>query len=250
MVKIAIIADIHGNLPALEAVAADIRRHRIKRVICLGDLVGKGPQPAETVDRIRELCELTVQGNWDLGINEPQDKEAGLWQQDRLGKERLEYLRTLPFCADLWLSGKRVRLFHASAKSVYHRVLKKADKAERLALFDNTEATGSFAGEDGVTPDVVGYADIHVSFHRTFKSKDKQGLMLFNTGSVGAPYDGIAQASYVILEGLCDCREPGPFTVSMVRVPYDVSKAIAIAEQVGLPNLERFRYEQQTAMEG
>lgn len=86
MVKIAIIADIHGNLPALEAVAADIRRHRIKRVICLGDLVGKGPQPAEAVDRIRELCELTVQGNWDLGINEPQDKEAGLWQRRPIGK--------------------------------------------------------------------------------------------------------------------------------------------------------------------
>lgn len=249
MDKIALIADIHGNLPALDAVLDDIRQRGINRVFCLGDLIGKGPQPAEAVDRIRKVCEITVQGNWDLGINLPQDKESGLWQQQQLGPERLEYLRTLPFCADLWCSGRRVRLVHASAKSVYHRVYKGADKKERLAMFANTECTGGFAGDPEATPDVIGYADIHVSFYQTFKSKEKAGLVLFNTGSVGAPYDGIPQASYIVLEGVVDSREAGPFGIQMLRVPYDIEKAVSIAEGVGLPNLDRFRYEMRTALE-
>src|SRR5262249_29840307 len=113
MERIAVISDIHGNMPALEAVIKDIRRRRIKRIICLGDLVGKGPQPAEAVDRIREVCELTVQGNWDAGITLPQDKESGIWQQEKLGPERLNYLQSLPFSVDLHLSGRWFRLFHA-----------------------------------------------------------------------------------------------------------------------------------------
>ena len=68
MEKIAIISDIHGNLPALEAVLLDIERRGIKRIICLGDLVGKGPDSAAVVDRIKEVCESVVQGNWDLGL--------------------------------------------------------------------------------------------------------------------------------------------------------------------------------------
>ncbi|KEQ26210.1 metallophosphoesterase family protein [Paenibacillus tyrfis] len=242
MDNIAVISDIHGNLPALEAVARDIRRRRIRRIICLGDLVGKGPQPCEAVDRIRELCETTVQGNWDHGINNPQDKETGLWQQRLLGTERLRYLRELPFSAELWLSGRRVRLFHASAQSIYHRVLRKANKKEKLAMFQNTDQTGGFAGTE-LTPDVIGYGDIHVPYVQTLKSKAGQGLLLFNTGSVGAPYDGLPYASYAILEGETShpaCLEPAPFSVQLVRVPYDVEKAVATAERVGLPNLERF----------
>lgn len=248
MDKIAIISDIHGNLEALEAVEQDIRSRRIDRIICLGDLVGKGPQPCEAVDRIRQICEVTVQGNWDHGITLPQNKEAGLWQQERLGTERLRYLRELPFCFDLLMSARRIRLVHASSRSVYHRVLRKADKKEKLAMFENTEQTGGFLGTE-LTPDVIGYGDIHIPFLQTLKSKAITGLLLFNTGSVGAPYDGLPQASYVILEGREGSREAAPFSVQSVRVPYDIEKAVATARQVGLPEWERYRYEQINGME-
>ncbi|TVY06669.1 metallophosphoesterase family protein [Paenibacillus cremeus] len=249
MNRIAIISDIHANLPALEAVLKDIRRRRIKQIICLGDLVGKGPQPAETVDRIRAVCELTIQGNWDHGINQPQDKEAGLWQQQQLGSERLRYLAELPLAAELLMSARRIRLLHASADSIYHRVLRKADKKEKLGMFTNTELTGGFHGDPEVTPDVVGYGDIHVPFVQTLKSKDKKGLLLFNTGSVGAPYDGLPQASYVILEGVKDSEAPAPFSIQLVRVPYDIEKVIALAEQLQMPGLNRFRYEMRHGLE-
>lgn len=247
MEKIAIISDIHGNLPALEAVLDDIRRRGIRRIFCLGDLVGKGPEPARTVDRIRDVCERTVQGNWDHGISEPQEKEAGRWQQERISGDRLAYLRALPFCIDLTLSGRRIRLFHASAESVYTRVLQKADKKTKLRLFENTVQTGAFSG--GEAPDIVGYGDIHVPFVQTVKSKQSPGRMLFNTGSVGAPYDGIPQSSYSILEGVADGGPESPFSLSTVRVPYDTELAIAIAEREGLPQLERFRYEIKTGHE-
>ncbi|CAG7650600.1 metallophosphoesterase family protein [Paenibacillus allorhizosphaerae] len=249
MDNIAIISDIHGNIPALEAVASDIRNRGIRRIICLGDLVGKGPQPAEAVERIRELCEMTVLGNWDLGIGRPQVLEAGKWQLQQLSASRLNYLAQLPFCAELTMSGRRIRLVHASAKSVYHRVHREANKEEQLAMFANTELTGDFDGISGLAPDVVGYGDIHVPFVHTLESKERQGLMLFNTGSVGAPYDGLAQASYAILEGIANETRPAPFSVRLVRVPYDVERVIAIAERAGMPQLDRFCYEMRAGLE-
>ncbi|MCS7460196.1 metallophosphatase family protein [Paenibacillus doosanensis] len=252
MEKIAVISDIHGNLPALEAVVKDIRRRRIKRILCLGDLVGKGPQPAETVDRVREICEQTVQGNWDIGINRPQDKAAGIWQQEKLGAERLDYLRSLPYCIDLQLSGKWLRLFHASALSVDHRVPRKAPKKDKLSLFQHTAMTGMPLGSDSEPdriPDIVGYGDIHIPYLQTIKTKQKKGLIVFNTGSVGAPYDGIPAACYTIVEGIPESAAAGPYSIQTVRVPYDIDKAIAIAEETGMPGIERFRYEMKHGVE-
>jgi len=254
MERIAVISDIHGNMPALEAVLKDIRRRRIKRIVCLGDLAGKGPQPAEAVDRIRAVCELAVQGNWDVDVTLPQTKEAVLWQQDKLGPERLDYLRTLPFSIDLQLSGKWIRLFHASAESVHTRVTRKASKKEKLALFEHTGMTGAGAPEPSEAaarlPDIVVYGDIHVPYMQVIKSKGKrQGLLLYNVGSVGAPYDGIPQASYGILEGAAGGSGSEPYSIQLVRVPYDVEKVIEIAEQEQMPGIERFRYEMRTGLE-
>ncbi len=237
------ISDIHSNMTALEAVLAHIRDTGIRRIVCLGDLVGKGPQPSEAVERIREVCEAVVQGNWDHGIVRPQEKASAQWQQDRLSSEQLAYLGGLPFSFDLWISGRRVRLVHASSDSVYHWITRKADKKEKLSFFDNTAATGPFLDTED-TPDVVGYGDLHVPFMQTLKTKQPRGLVLFNTGSVGAPYDGLPQASYVVLEGMIGERTEAPFSMQWVRIPYDVQREIAIAEEANVPELDRYRYEQ------
>ena len=76
MERIAVISDIHGNMPAVEAVLEDIKSKSIKRIICLGDLAGKGPSSAEAVDKIKEHCDVVIKGNWDYYLAEQKDKEV------------------------------------------------------------------------------------------------------------------------------------------------------------------------------
>ena len=94
MKRIAIISDIHGNLPALEAVFKDISDRGIKTIYCLGDLAGKGPSSAEVVDKIREHCEVVIKGNWDYYMSE-EDNGPLLWHKNKLGVERLKYMKEL-----------------------------------------------------------------------------------------------------------------------------------------------------------
>lgn len=254
MEKIAIISDIHGNLPALEAVLHDIERRGITRIFCLGDLVGKGPSSADVVDLIKQTCEAVVQGNWDIGITLPQELPAGLWQQQALGDERLAYLKQLPFSINVTLSGKHIRLFHASAQSVFHRLKREASKKERLAMFENTEMTGFQA--DGNEPDIVGYGDIHIPYMLTLNNPSEKGasvggrsgLLLFNVGSVGVPYDGITQACYCVVEGEADSVIQAGFALQFVRVPYDIKRAVQMAYDVQMPDSRRYELEITTGL--
>ena len=86
---------------ALTAALDDIRRRGIARIFCLGDLVGKGPRSAQTLDLAREACELTVRGNWDVFIRKTDGDDPVLrWHQEQLGPERLDYLGGLPDTVD------------------------------------------------------------------------------------------------------------------------------------------------------
>lgn len=239
MTQIAIVSDIHANLPALEAVLADIALRQVDRIICLGDLIGKGPSPAEVVDRIREVCDIVIRGNWDEAVT--MNSGTAMWDfyRDRLGEERLQYLSQLTFATDLALSGRTVRLFHASAMSVHHRVQPWSSEEERQAMFANTSATGRHP--DSPTPDVVGYGDIHNAFVQHI-----HGKTLFNVGSVGNPLD-VPQASYAIIEGVLHAPEHTPFGLQLVRVPYDIERAIADAQAADMPLFTEYANELRTA---
>jgi protein phosphatase len=237
--KIAVISDIHGNIPALEAVLQDIKNRNITRIFCLGDLVGKGPHSDTAVDIIKETCEIVVIGNWDIDMSKPHEKEFVTWHQKRLGAARIKYLASLPFSHDFYMSGRFIRLFHASPQSVYNRVQSKASIDEKLTLFDNTEMTGT--AENGGTPDVVGYGDIHNAYIQNFN-----GRTIFNAGSVGNPLE-ITQASYAVLEGIYDSGDASPFSIQLVRVPYNIELAIKQAEEENMPNIEPYKFELTTA---
>ena len=237
MEKVALIADIHGNIPALEAVLEDIKRRGIKRIFCLGDLVGKGPHPERAVDICREVCETTVMGNWDWGITRKHDNKVILWHQARLGEERLRYLAGLPHAIDFHISGRKVRLFHASQIGVNYRVLMWDPEEKHLAMFTNTDFTGN-----GFSPDVVGYGDIH-----TIYLKNMAGKVLFNAGSVGNSLDE-PTAAYVIIEGNYGDTEKGNFSINAVRLPYDIELAIEQAQEERMPELEPYANELRTAI--
>lgn len=239
MERIAVISDVHGNMPALEAVLQDIESRDIRRIFCLGDLVGKGPHSDLVVDIIQEKCEVAVLGNWDDGMTEPSDRQGIIWHQERLGKARLQYLASLPFSHECYMSGRRIRLFHASPQSVHRRIHPGSSIEDRLSMFENTDLTGEF--ENGEAPDVVGYGDIHNAYIQNFKGKT-----LFNVGSVGNPLE-ITQASYAVLEGRYHAKELSPFSIQLVRVPYDIELAIKQAKDEGMPSLEPYIFELRTA---
>jgi len=234
--RVAVISDLHGNLPALQAVLADIAARGITTIHCLGDLVGKGPSPAEVVDLARSACASIVQGNWEVMVTGEGRKRTHVWNRARLGAERLDYLRALPGTTQFVLSGRIVRLFHASQVSVFHRVHQYDSVETHLRMFDNTE----FTGPEPV-PDIVGYGDIHVGFVKSFAQR-----CLFNAGSVGNPLD-ITQACYAILEGRLGQSMPASWSVNLVRVPYDVAAAIEQAQASDMPDIEPYVAELRTA---
>ncbi|YAL82511.1 metallophosphoesterase family protein [Dermacoccaceae bacterium W4C1] len=229
--RIALISDVHGNLSALEAVLADIAARGIERIFNLGDYVGKGPRGRAVVTRCQQVCEVNIRGNWDEFLPDPQlwptdpAARASLqWWHDELEPDQRAWLAALPFSHDLLLSGRRVRLFHASADSVHHRVRFDHGENEFRSMFANTEATG-----DGPTPTVVGYGDTHDAFLEV-----DLGLTLFNTGSVGNHLDeGVPL--YVVLEGVENSVEPAPFGLQFVRVPYDVDAELEVSRSLGAP---------------
>lgn len=237
MNKVAVISDIHGNLTALEAVMEDIEKRDIHTILCLGDLIGKGPNSKKALRLIREKCEVVLLGNWDDFIQKPIDSPEIIWQQNQLDSEDMAYLSSLPFHYDFYMSGKYVRLFHASAKSVYHRVFPMRAPFEELeAMFDNTEWIVPL--EDGAFPDVVGYGDIHAALIQPIHPQ----RMLFNAGSVGNSLD-MRGATYCILHGVYQSKEAAPFSIELVRLPYDIEKELQIAGEMGLPGLEAYELE-------
>lgn len=235
MERIAIISDIHGNLPALEAVLEDIHNREIKTIYCLGDLAGKGPSSAEAVDKIRENCEVVIKGNWDYYMTEMHDNEALMWHQNKLGANRLEYIRELPIYKEFYMGGKLIRLCHASPNDLFHRVYLSTEKSERLKLFAATPTLNIMA-------DVVGYGDIHGAHIDNF-----DGKTIFNVGSAGNPLE-ITQASYGIIEGKLNDKEQSALAITLVRVPYDIDLAIEHAVLTDMPGKTEYINELKTAI--
>lgn len=238
MDKIAIISDVHGNIPALETVLTDIRQRGIDLIYNLGDLVGKGPCSDIAIDRCREVCQVVVKGNWDDFVSE--GKDIGAWYAEQIGKDRLTYLRDLPNVYDFWLSGQRIRLYHASQESVYTRILPSHSYEVHHAMFANTP----FTGYDNPEPDIVGYGDIHTPYMVTLPIHHET---IFNVGSVGNSLD-VPMATYVILTGTLDSQILSFYSIDFIRLPYDIEQAVEQARRVNVPDLEAYIIELRTAV--
>ncbi len=240
--RVAVISDVHGNVSALAAVLADIHERGIHHVVNLGDVVGKGPRGAECVKISRDACVTTVRGNWDtfIAASDEQPWEHAQWVRDELGDDEIAWLGALPDVHELVMSGNRIRLFHASQESEFHRVHVRHTQEQFRAMFTDTAFTGPFTagtGEALTTPNVVGYGDIHSAYLEV-----DEGLTLFNAGAVGNHLDA-PSAPYVVLEGRLDAPEPGPFSVSFVRVDYDIEAEIAVARELGMPEADAYALE-------
>ena len=227
MTKIAIISDIHGNKTALEAVLKDMRLRKIERIFCLGDLIGKGPRGSECIELIQKNCERVVRGNWDVFIQSPTDNDFIQWFKDRLTEKDYQYLGSLPFNIDLELNGQLIRFFHASPRSEFERISVSHPIEKRLSMFENSEATNSI--NYNKLPNIVFYGDIHTTFLHTYK----KGI-LCNVGSVGNSLD-LTSASYATLDGTHSNN-----AIQFIRVDYDRQAELIIAEELGLPDFDKY----------
>lgn len=221
MSDIALIGDIHGNLPALEAVAADIKKRGITHIYNLGDMCGFGPDGEEAVNWCRENCEVNLIGNWeDFFINHKYSEHPKAKKfASKLSSENLEYFNSLPLSHKMWISGKRLHLLHGRPLS------------GETMWFENPPEKLNFmftAVEDQFPPSIVGYADLHRQFQYDFHNDEKT---LFNTGSVGASFGGGCYASYAIIHGDIDSRVSSPISFEFVKLPYDTELAVKNAEK-------------------
>jgi predicted phosphodiesterase len=229
--RIAIISDIHGNLPALEAVLQAVDAEQPDEIWCLGDLVGYGPRPNECCDLVRRRVQISLCGNHDLGVlglldlGDFSDAAAAsaLWTRDVLDDDARGYLEALES------TGERegVGLYHASPRDPVWEYVLSSDAAQ--AALDETEAPLVLVGHSHVPlvycaePEVWGHAPggVEVDF--------SEGRWLLNPGSVGQPRDGDPHAAYVLLD--LDARQ-----ASFRRVPYDVETTQAEIRERGLPD--------------
>jgi predicted phosphodiesterase len=170
-VAVAALYDVHGNLPALDAVLAEVGDTQL---VFGGDLAW-GPLPVETVDRIRELDALLVRGNADRDLGDE-------WIEEQLGRERVEWLRSLPERLELEIEGLGTVLFcHGSPRSDEEMLLRTASDERLGRILANVEAA------------VVVCGHTHMQFDRRF---DRWRVV--NAGSVGLPY-GVSGAHWVEL---------------------------------------------------
>ncbi len=226
--RIALIADLHGNWPATQALERDLARRGADRLLCLGDIVGKGPSSDRTFDWAVANCELILGGNWDYGIGYRLfAPDAYYWSQ--LGEKRLQVLRDLPLEKTLTLSGRRVRLFHG--RPVMQTLIVAQQEAQLIEPF--------FTDCNGFRCDAVCYADAHRQALRMLSP----GLFV-NTGSVGNAL-GEPLCCYALLEG-----QPGDpaaaLDVTLVSIPYDREAAIAQASASQVPRIDTFIREVET----
>lgn len=223
-IRIALLGDVHANLPALEAVLADAKSRGATTLFNVGDFVGYGAFPEETVQRLKEEHAISTVGNYDLNVlnvrgmkkkTKPRSRQKRLslkWAYKHLSKESRAYLRSLPRELRLNLGGMHIYLTHGSPESITDHITEETS-AGKLHRFKE------MADADII---VTGHA------HQPF-AKDVDGTWFVNTGSVGRPDDGDPRACYALLQ-------LNPFALYHFRVPYDIERAVTAIYENKLPD--------------
>ncbi|MFW6201371.1 MAG: metallophosphoesterase family protein [Gemmatimonadota bacterium] len=238
--RYALIGDIHANLPALEAVLADIeRRGGIDAIYHLGDLVGYAPWPNEVVALLRERGIAGVAGNYDsttatghphcaCRYEDPRQEalahESYEWTRAHVAEGTRRALAALPFRIDLRPAGGHVgsgpRLILVHGSPTLNTLYWDEDRSD---AFCAKMARVAGAGEG----DVLAFGHTHRPWQR-----EVDGVHFVNVGSAGRPKDGDPRACYAALD-LGSDRGPA---VEFVRVEYDVARAAAAIRASGLPD--------------
>lgn len=226
-----VISDIHSNLEALNAVL--LQMGSVERILCLGDIVGYGPNPNECVEIIRDKKALCVAGNHDKAVlgeidmsHFPQDgQEAVIWTLSEMKKKNLDFLKSLP----LEIRQDDFIGVHGSLKNQLHEYI--TSVRESVPTFDIMDKTLCFVGHSHrpfiIQKDIKGDYDADVL-------KDGQEVdisniykAIINSGSVGQPRDGDPRASFCLYDS-------GKRIVKIKKVDYDIVSVQDKMKKAGL----------------
>jgi predicted phosphodiesterase len=231
-VPLALVSDIHGNDVALAAVVAELARLGIERVVCLGDVVQGGPQPAEVLDALAALGWPVVLGNSDdflLRLPEQSEEpvtarqlEIRAWTLARLEPRHMGQMASWPTTLDLELEGGLdLRAFHGSASSYEHVVLPETPDWEAEQVL----------GGSGV--DVLAGGHTHLQWARWI-----DGALYVNPGSVGAPYDRHQPADDFRFTPVAEYAVLTGGGVEFRRIPFDLEAFVDAGIAGGQPYAE------------
>lgn len=232
--QIGLIADIHGNLIALERVLSELQREQVDQIICLGDVAALGPQPHEVLERLRELKCPVVMGNTDdwylqpLSEGDDELREIVGWGLHQLTDADLAYLRSFQPMIKMRLETDQTLLcFHGSPRSYHDVIASTTPVAEVKSMFAGYQAWIMVGGHT------------HVQMLRRYEQ-----AWLINPGSVGLPGVGperedlprntdVHWAEYAILT-----LRNGHFSVDLRRTPLDIPALLQVGYASGMPDVD------------
>lgn len=233
--KIAILADIHGNLPALQAVLADIDQQNPDEILCGGDVITKGPHPAECLAIVRGREIRTIIGNTDVrALNK--DGEMETWNYERLSAEDIAFLQALPLMIRITPPNGRspeddLLLVHSTPRDCNDVLILEPHPIKQEGVFGTAtaeaEAIKMLAGERA---NLIVYGHIHYVSHGTVS-----GQRIASIGTVGLPFDGDARAGYSLVEW-----NGVDWHLEHRRVAYDRQPVIQALLDSDMPKKERF----------
>lgn len=222
--RVAALYDVHGNLPALEAVLAEVEELEVDAVVVGGD-IAIGPQPRETLERLLALGERArfLRGNGDREIASPPSEPTDLWEErtrwasGQLERGQLAWLAALADTQSLDVGGLGGVLFCHGSPRRDDEILTRISPEARVA-----------AAVAGVAEATVVCGHTHVQFDR-----EVAGKRLVNAGSVGMPYEAAPGAYWALL---------GP-DVELLRTEYDLEAAAAAIRATGYPDADELAAE-------
>ncbi|MGH9748129.1 MAG: metallophosphoesterase family protein [Candidatus Acidiferrales bacterium] len=234
-----ILSDIHANVTALDTALA-AAKGKWDKAVCLGDVVGYGPDPNEVIDRIRELDAITIRGNHDKagsGLANAEDfnpvaRNAALWTRDQLRPELREYLEKLPTGPET-VDG--FTIVHGASRDEDEYVFAPAqaldgliEAATPVTFFGHTHLQGGFSLRQDDDKVIALHFKPGGENQFTPLTIEDGATYLLNPGSIGQPRDGDTRAAFCIAD--LDKK-----IVEFWRVPYDIEAVQKRMAAAGLP---------------
>jgi predicted phosphodiesterase len=230
---VAILADIHGNVEALDAVLTDIDHHHPDLVVFAGDLIMNGPRPTETLARLSQLNAPSVIGNTDIHVVEAATPVAR-WTREQISDGDIAYLQSLPLTYRITPPDNRspdddLLVMHSTPHSSFD-VLILGPHPLGTTFTAATPYQDAVLMLDGHQANLMVYGHIHY-----FSDGLIDGQHLMSIGSVGFPFDGDHRAAYAL------ARWNGrTWQIDARRVSYDHEHVARDIEQIGIPFASRY----------